>query len=399
MLAAAGLGAHTLTSRNTRRYADYWRAVEYVGERVAEERAANPGTPRKRIAAAYHWAVFLHTSADLVLTKLPRQVTGWEGLEKEEKFRVYDELRKQDWFLVHKPVLTNVGHRDLTDLLNAWFDVEEVFWDRDAAEDLGPIYVMRKRRSYELDPERRALFEIDPDGDPELLRRDLGFGEPVRLVRPDLGEDVWFVGSTYESLPADGLGWITYYYYCASPCRANYEVVDRITSRDGRVAWENTHLPTYGVFRMNEWKTGWLVREGWPVLAAANHDEWTKPLRPIGGPYRRGDLVPAFLWLDLATFYDLCVHCDVPLFPEDGSTHVCYGTERSAQDGRKAVSGRLDRARFGDVNPLRIGALAGVLETPNGWRFSPDGLNLVRRFLLPVQPAARLPDDGRALDE
>ncbi|MEE8466979.1 MAG: glycosyltransferase family 39 protein, partial [Planctomycetota bacterium] len=179
---AAVLGGHSLTRRNSHLYADYWRAVEYVAQRAAQERAANPGAPPARIAAAYHWAVFLHTSADLQLTKLPRQVTGWAGFAEQDRFRVFDTLRTQDWFLVHGPVLTDPGHRELTYRINAWFDVEEVFWDREAAEDLGPIYVMRRRESDELDPQRRALFEVQPDGDPELLRQQLGFEEPVRLV-------------------------------------------------------------------------------------------------------------------------------------------------------------------------------------------------------------------------
>ena len=107
--------------------------------------------------------------------------------------------------------------------------------------------------------------------------------------------------------------------------------------------------------------------------------------------------------MDLATFYWLCVHCDLPLFPEDGSTHVCDGLQRGAHggrvDGRVGVSGRLERAQFGAQGPLRRGPLEDLTETPNGWRFSADGLNLVDRFLLPVQPTARLPDDGRVLRE
>jgi hypothetical protein len=396
---AVGLGGRSLTTRNTRRNADYWRAIAYVAERAAEEREANPAAPPMRVAAAYHWAVFLQTSADLHLTKLPRQVTGWTQFEEKDRFRVFDTLRTQDWFLVHGPVLTNLGNRELTYRINAWFDVEEVFWDREAAEDLGPIYVMRRRKSEESDPERRALFEVQPDGDPAELRRRLGFEEPVRLMRPALGEELWFMGSTYESLPADGMGWITYYYHCATPCLADYDIVDRISSRDEGTSWRNNHKPTYGVFRTNQWEPGWLVRESWPVVAAVDHDDWTKPLRPIGGPYRRGDFIPAYLWMDLATFYWLCVHCDLPLFPEDGSTHVCDGQPRGAEDGRVGVSGRLERAKFGEDGPLRRGPLKAVAETPNGWRFSPDGLNLVQRFLLPVQPSARVPDDGRVLQE
>lgn len=404
-MVALGLAAATvvfacdaLFARNTRKFAGYWRAMDHVAERAAQMRAADPGRSRVRVACSYHWAVYLRESKDVVLRKLPHQLDGWAYLTQEQQWKDLDALRDQEWFIVHQPVLTTLEHRELMYRVNAWFQVEAVFWDPKVFEDVGPVFVLRRKAREGYEPRLRTFFDVVQDADPDELRRELGFGEPVRLIRPAHDEELWFLGFTYETLPGDGHGWITYYYYAAKPFLADYTFVDRLTSFDERHSWQNNHAPTYGVFRTNQWKAGSVVRESWPVVAAAEPYEWRERFRPMGGPYRRGDYVPAFLWLDVATFYLACKHCGDVLFLDPQDPHVCGGVERGEEDGEIEVSGRLQRARFGEDEPIRRGALWGVTRAPNGWRWSAeDDLNLVGSFFLPVHPSARVPDDGKVL--
>ena len=87
----------------------------------------------------------------------------------------------------------------------------------------------------------------------------------------------------------------------------------------------------------------------------------------MGGPYRRGDLLPATLWIDLATF---------------------------GADG--VVTGRMEPARSGADSPVRTGELMGA-RTADGFAFSVDDLVRVGSFFLPVHERARVADDGRSI--
>jgi len=395
-IVAAGL--QTLGQRNTRKFSDYWKAIAHVRRRVEEESA---GTRHLRVASAYHWAVFLQEGPHLQLNKLADQLDGWAAMPDIMKEKVLGQLRTQDWFLTHLPILTNPEHRWLTRALNIWFEVEALFYDHDHAEELGPVLVLRRKlddKTY--DPRRHTLFDVLEGQDPQALRRELGFPEPVRLIRPAHKEEMWFLGARYEVLPGDGHGWLTTYLYNARPCLADYLMIDRLTTFDERAVWQNNHAPTYGVLPTSEWKPGWIVRESWPVVAAAEPFDWKKPFRPIGADYRRGDLIPAYLWVDLVTDYRVCRHCGEPLVLDKEHPHRCGGEKRLEEsDGRMVVTGRLERARFGASEPVRVGELREALASPEGWRWNLDGQALVGRLFLPVHPAARLPDDGRPIPD
>ena len=106
--------------------------------------------------------------------------------------------------------------------------------------------------------------------------------------------------------------------------------------------------------------------------------------------------MPAFLWIDLATFQRACVHCGEP-FEAD---HACAEVLRDpALDSFKQVSGRLERAHLGAEQPLRIGEMAGARTSPEGWRWSGDDLTLVGRFFMPVHEAAVVADDGKPIPD
>jgi hypothetical protein len=392
LVVALGLGVQQLLERNTRKFSGYWDAIEVINGVAAEERAADPEAPRVRAASAYHWAVFLRESADVELEKLPHQLDGWTNLTELEKRRVLFELVEQEWFITHLPVLTDPDHEQLLRVVNRYFAVHAVLWDRTDFEEIGPVLVLRKRTGAAGE---RTLYEIHAGLDIDEYRRAHGFPPPVRLIRPELGEEVWFLGFSYDVVPPHAHGWITYHYFNAGPTpRADYTIVDRLTTYDERNSWQNNHAPCYGAYPTVTWQSGWIVRESYPVVACEEPFKWDEPYRPMGGAYRRGDVMPANLWLDFVTFGRRCKACGHWL----NSDECCPGVERTVDDAEPAVvTGRLERARFGAQQPIRRGPHAGQLTTPEGWRFSKDGLQLVGRFLLPVHPTARAADDGRGL--
>ncbi len=398
LAATVWLGFQAGRTRNTRVHSGYWKALDYIEEVVARERAENPDLPRARLASAYHWAVFLRTSADIELEKLPHQIDTWHTFDDEKKFEVFPVIEDQDWFIIHQPILTNPGHGDLTYRLNAWFQVEAVFYER-AYEDLGPILVLRRRRHEGFDPSVRSLFERQLDVSPDqalAVARELDCGGIVHFVKKAHGEELWMLGYTYEELPGSGHGWLSTWWYNPRPFLADYTLVTRLTSYDERNSWQINSRPAWGVFPTDQWQRGTLLRDSRLVVAAADPYLWKAPYRPMGGAYRRGDYMPAFLWVDLATFYLACSSCGKEL----AQGHTCGGVERDpAVDGVIEVSGRLERAREGEDSALRRGDLAGIRHSPEGWLWSTDDLAQVGRFFLPVDPAARVPDDGRPIPD
>jgi hypothetical protein len=383
-MGAAWLGVGELWARNTRKFSGYWQAMEMVSAKEHARRAAGSTVPKARVASAYHWAVFLRGGRDVELTKLPWQLDDWSKYEPKQRQDDLLAISQVDWLLVHLPVLTN--YPDLMNAVNAYFQVVGYFWNHRDFEDIGPVFVLERRRST---APARSFFEVHDGIDPETFAAERGLGEPVHFVRrmilPDPAssepravlERVDFLGFQYETLPGDDHGWITYHWACRSPLYGDYTIVDRLTTPDERSSWQNDHPPAYGVHptqssREGGWQAGWIVSESWPVVAAAEPYEWDRPYRPMGGDWRRGDLLPASLWIELATFGP------DPAHPEQAR-----------------VTGSMEPAREGEDVPIRRGPEAGVRRTSDGWCFSSDGLVRVGRFFLPVHPGARLPDNGR----
>ncbi len=362
MAAALPLGLLALERANTRSFGAYWRAMEWVERAVeaGEESRARP----PRVGSAYYWALFLRAAPGTELAKLPHALDGWreEGTEPandrtaaERRVAIAAALDELDWLIVHLPVLSRRG--GLLAEVNRRFRVEAAFYDQDAHASIGPVFALR--RSAEEDGGRRFFGLEDPGGRPAKPGRRTVFraeAPPGSLTLLD-----WQV----ESLPGTGLGWITYR-WLADGELPDCEIIDRVTSPDGRNSFQNNHRPVYGHHPTSSWEPGRIVRESYVLVGSADSFYAGRPYRPLGGPFRRGDLIPCSLWMEV-------------LEEEDGS-----GSRRRLRPAGLTGAGTQGR------DPWR-------LWTRHGRRLGPDGLLEVGRFFLPVEERARVPDDGRRL--
>lgn len=402
LVVAVGMGLHKLQDRNTRQFSGYWEAIDWLNAKAAARLAENPDAEPMRVASAYHWAVFMREGPGIAVTKLPHQLDGWQHLSAADRRADLFALLEQDWLILHEPVLRNPDHEDLLRVVGRHYVVEALLWDRDSYEDLGPILILRRERDGERNPHSRTLYDVTLGADLDAVEqysKRRGFETPMRLVRSELGEDIWCLGFEYETLPPHGHGWITYHFYNAGERpQADYLIIDRLTTFDQRNSWQNNHPPAWGVHPTNSWEPGSIVRESSIVVACAEPYKWRSPYLPMGGAYRRGDLIPTHLWLDFITQYWRCNACAEPLnspacCPDIGERP----TEQAAERATKEISGRLERARFGAPGPLRRGPLEGILRSPEGWRFSQDDLNRWGSFFMPVHEDAKALDDGRPI--
>ncbi len=418
---------------NTRKFGGFWHAMEYVREQVdagyepipfivdhyidKETHARNRG--RVRVASAYHWSVFGREGPDLHLIKLPNQLDGWAHLPPQvQAENVIPALDRLDWLIVHEPLLTSMAHASLMHYVNSWYTVEAIFWDPEVHESIGPVYVLRHKRDRGFDPTRPTFYELlrgprmlgardlfgvleqiltlrTPAGQraltywtAECLRQRLEFGERIRLIRPSLNEELWILGSTYETMPGDGLGWLTTYMFVRAPMLADYSFVDRLTTvgaAPDAPVWENRHLPAYGVKRINTLGSGTLVRESWPVLASADTGEWENLGPAMGGAYRDGDFIPVEHWTGAFTFFWACDECGKEASPDPTVSHDCNGVLWPGPGAHVGVSGSLKRAQFGSQKFIRNTPPESRRGAAADWRWSEDGLTNVGRFFLPVQ--------------
>ncbi|MCP3918406.1 MAG: hypothetical protein GY711_22915 [bacterium] len=355
------LGLRELTSGEKRQFAAYWDAIDWVNAEALERRTDDPDDDANwelpRVASAYHWAVFLQDSKDVEIVKLPRQLDGWTDLLPGEQNRDLLRILDMDWLIVHLPVLASPGHAELAEVVSDGFHVVACFFPgnsssarREPSESLGPVLVLERRTGAEGE---RGLIDLGrhvATNDPAAYSAAAGFDAPLRLERPDLGEELWLLGHELRQLAGDGHALLTYHYFVQSQLVAKYASVDRLTIRDGTRAWEQRHPPAFGAVPTNEWPVHGIVRVSWPVIAAQETER--AGYRPIGGPWRRGETMPGELWHLLATF--------------DAS----------------GVTGALEPA------PRPAGDRVAVSE---------DGLARVGRVLVPVARPARLADDGRPL--
>ena len=176
------------------------------------------------------------------------------------------------------------------------------------------------------------------------------------------------------TLPPQGLGWITYHWFSPTGLMHPYTFVDRITALDETNVWQNNHQPAWKALPSETWQPGTFLSEG--CLVVPCHDPYDPPNtepRPIGGGYRRGDLIPVRLWYALLLYGDEAVRPPVILRRLDP---VLRGPAKPTQD-------------LGD----------GTYETPDGTRFSDDAFVHVGTFFLPVIQVFRVPDDGRPVPQ
>jgi len=351
---AGCLGADALLARNTQRYAGYWRAMDCVNRIAREEREEGREGPPLRVACAWYWAAYLRSSADVELVKLPHHLDGWRGYSPRERERTLEALRGLDCFIAHMAVLA--AHPTLMEAVNGDFGVHTLTWDREVFEDLGPILILQRCAP---DAGARRFFEVVIGQDPASYRERWQLSDSIDFV--SLGDDgaterLRLLGWDHEILPGSEHGWLTYHWYCAAPLRSDYRVLDRMTTEPGTHAWQNDHPPAHGLRPTSSWEPGWIVREGWPVVAAAEPFDWRSEWRPLGAGHPE-DRIDADLWISVVA---------------------------ADRAGR-----HLWAARPGESEPIRRGLPPGTLESADGHRFDAGGRVCAGRFSLPVGESAR----------
>ncbi len=382
LLATCVLGARANAQINRRTYGVFWEAMDVV-DRAAEKRGEDGAGDAEplRVASSYHWAVFLRESPAVELVKLPHQLHLWQRYEPEERAEDLAALGELDWFVTHLALLTDPDHADLLAAVNERFAVHTVLHHRDSVEAVGAVMVMRRRTGA---PGERTLFDVRPVADREAYRREhrLGLARHFGRFGPlGIDPELVLLGWEYEELPrepgcrSDGHGWITYH-WAGGPFDRDFTVVDRLLAPDERAAWYNNHQPAHGTAPTSSWTGGEVVREGYPVIAEADPFRADVARRPLGGSYRRGDLVPLSLWMDVVA-YDVDPR------------------ERGADDPEPRVVDHLLPFRPRDGVPVHELAPPGAFYSPDGFRMSRDSMSLVGRFLLPIRDENRVPDDGR----
>ncbi len=369
------LGARQLLATNTQRYGGFWRAMDALNA-LAEEtrpererRAAEEGleeVPRLAVSCSYHWAVYLRESPEVELIKLDYQVDRWKLLDEEQRAKDLARIAELDAYVAHLAVL--MAYPGLFEAINAQFEVHRVLFDRAAYGGLGPIVVLRRRTG---DPGAMTFWDLTVDGSVAEHRARHGLSEPrYHFLKPRADgsrQELALLGWDWRPLPDSPWGWITYHWYGGPFDGEDYVIVDRLASHDTRNVWHNDHRPAYGVLPFPRWGPGWILREGYPVVLQHDPYTWEGPDRPLGGAFRRGDLMPAWLSFKIVSYDE----SDPPL---EVSRLVPYPL-----DAPRAVE---------ELSP------PGGHESIQGHKISADMMARVGGILLPVPPGYRWPDDG-----
>ncbi len=378
--ATIALGLSNVLARNTRRFECYWRAIDMASERAraaygesATLRHASSGG-RLRVGSAYNWAVYMREEPSVELVKLPLQVDLWKHYDAAQRARDLAVLEELDLFLVHHPILGE--NPDLTAWIGAHFEVVGLFYDRSAQEEIGPLYLLRRRSA---DAHATRLFDVVEAADRDAFVR--ARADVTTTVFAGAGADgrserVEYLGCDVRTLPPDGFGWITYHWFTPTGITRDLTIDDRLTALDERNIWQNNHRGAWGALPTNTWGAGELVSEGYPLVLAQEPFRWDAPWRPVGGGYRRGDRIPVRLWMEL-----------VELDPD------------ARERGERVVTARyepVDRVSGAILRPL--GDDPAALWRA-GWQFSADELVRVDGFFVPVHARARVADDGRAIPD
>ncbi len=378
-LASILLGLFTLDALNTRRYGAYWDAIEVVNgqaalQRARAEAAGEPFEPVV-VGSAYNWAVFCRDSADVRVVKFQQHLYQWRELGPELRAVVLAQLRELDWLIAHGTVFDL--EPDLTAAINAEFEVVASYWDEDTDPALSDVRVLRRLRGGPASEARAPLrlFEVVDAVDPGVYRDEWELDEGLLVPQHFTGtgangseESLTLLGFEIAPLPGSGFQWITYHWFTATGLTRDYVLVDRITSQKCPWAWQNNRVPGHGALPTSTWSAGQVVREGY-LLHPGQSPFDPEAFQPLGGSFRRGQVMPAMLWV--------IGHSPPP------EIHAHLLRPLSGPGGE----------------PLQTGSGVVALEesglrTPSGHILSPDGLVRVARFLLPIAPRYRWPDDG-----
>jgi hypothetical protein len=395
LVAVAALGIDVLGDANTSAFGSYWEAMERVnrlarveletldpGPRPAEDAPGAQYWGMRTVGAAYHWAVFQRQDPNVALLKLPQHFGDWDALEPEDKEALLSSISHHHWLLIHAPLLDiapELTHRIVQD-----FELETAFWSRDSHPDMGAVLVLKRRQGR---PRRPFGAVLDESVEPLRWRKEAGLEraleEPIDFITADHEggsprERLTLLGWDYETLPESGFGWLTCHWTTDTGLETEYTIVTRITTWDGKHAWQSNSSVFRRTLPISEWMPERVHSES--HLVHLGEKPFQSEFLPMGGPWRRADLMPAKLWFQVV---------ELERDPEGEAVLV---------DGAPVVLSRLEPCRPGDDVPFNLDdalTLQGDrLLTPDGWWFSPDRLLRAGGFMARIRDEDRWPDDG-----
>lgn len=286
------LGPLALAPLGAKRFAGFWRAMEWIDGRAQTIAASRTGAEKRaRVACAYHWSVFQRETAEVDLVKLPWQLDGWAKLDATKRGEDLAALERLDLFAVHLPLL--VGNSDLVEFLAPRFQVVAAVYDPEIdLARFGPILVLERRAGPRAGGAlENVLFDDSAPaaGSLPLLRFE---GKAGRLQLTH-----W----SYAQLPPEGLGWLSWTFSTPTGLSRDLVVETRITCPDDQFGWQHNGAPAWGLRPTSAWKPGATVTEGCLVIPAHDPFGVGKPLRLLGEEFRAQGKAPAGLWFRVAT--------------------------------------------------------------------------------------------------
>ena len=330
------------------RYGAYWKAVDFVN---AEVRSMDLGGHDRDqvLASAYQWAVYMRPAPRVENVVFPFVLDTWEVRSDDEKALQVALLDRLDWLLVHEPVLTM--HPKLMREVNRRMEVRAAFYDPERQGSLRPVFVLGRRTGA-----GQTFYDVSRE---ELRDSPFSVAEgpmPVHFKRwPGHGLGITLLDVQYTQLPGDGYGWITWCWRAGLGIDDDYRVLGRITGPGGVHLWHNPHDPAYGVLPTSIWEPGWIVREGYIVVA---RPEATRQLREAGFGYEGA--VDGAVWVTL-----------------------------NQQANKRRTLSRLEVFRPGETRSVRETLPRGQLESQDGFVFSKDGMVRVGELRMALQPPNR----------
>ena len=347
LIAALPLSWAAYTATRPRANAAYWDAAQWIDERAELESRPEP----VRCASAYDWAVYLRFGPRVEKVKLADTLDRWKLAGDEQRARIEAELDTLDWLILHQPLLAS--QPGLIEPLARRFRVAAAFYDQDQSAELGAVLVLQR-----ADRGGARLVSFASDAPSPQVAREMEFRAAAD------SEPLKFLGFDLAQLPGSQWWWITYHWKLPAE-HGPLEVRDRITSPDDRNTWQNDHLLGRGLGAPNA--EARYLSEGFLFVPSAVDLALDPRFRPMGGAYRRGELLPLRAWIEVRD-------------KSTGSTLEVYRANESTPV----------KNEFGDST---------WKWSVDGCRFSKDGLAQVGGFLLPVHPRAFARDDGKPVPD
>lgn len=250
-----------------RAYGGYWQAIDYVNRRVEE---AQPDRP-VRVASAHYFAVFLRNGPNVLHERFRVAPWLWADDTRQESLLMRAQIRKTfsevDWLLQAHTQL--IGRPTLLRAAQSNFQIETAYYSAGNSEQVGPIYVMKRRDGPYSSSKGRSFYRLEQDVDVQQWRAAAGLGgEPwVFEGERDGGspESLWLLGWDFENLPESDQGWMRFHWFGPTELGASYRIFVRWVRPDGTLLGASDHWPCYGELDTKLWRPGWVLTEGYLV--------------------------------------------------------------------------------------------------------------------------------------